>query len=98
MRYPIVKISRFLLALLEKSHHKVAEAARRRRERSLTGLARLEVRRHQRLPFRYLRKGLLMGLVFVLVSAWIFSGFPRIWQSPPAPLDKYLSGPIPPEI
>jgi len=60
MRYPIVKISRFLLA-------------------------RLEVRRHQRLPFRYLRKGLLMGLVFVLVSAWIFSGFPRIWQNPAIP-------------
>jgi len=60
MGYPIVKISRFLLAPLE-------------------------VRHYQRLSFRYLQKGLLMGLVFVLVSAWIFSGWPQIWQKPSVP-------------
>ncbi len=37
----------------------------------------LEVRRHQRLPFRYLRKGFLMGLVFVLIFDWIFLGWPK---------------------
>ena len=34
-------------------------------------LARLEVRRHRRLSFRYLRKGLLMGLIFLLIAAWM---------------------------
>lgn len=57
--------------------------------------APLEVRRHQRLPFRYLRKGLLMGLVFVLMTGWIFSGWPQIW-----PLGELGTGKIqiPPKI
>ena len=45
-------------------------------------------------------------LIFTLIIGWVF-GYPpiyenfwraRIWQNPPAPLDKYLSGQFPPEI
>lgn len=40
----------------------------------------------------------IIFLVFILIFGWLFSGWPRIWQKPPAPLDIYLMGDIPPEI
>ena len=46
-------------------------------------------------------------LIFILIIGWLFNYPPflyenlgglRIWQNPPAPLDKYLSGPFPPKV
>lgn len=37
-------------------------------------------------------------LIFLVITGWIFSGWPPIWQNPPAPLDKYLSRRFPPEV
>jgi len=34
---------------------------------------------------KILRKLLLIPLIFLLVTSWIFSGWPRIWQKPPFP-------------
>lgn len=34
----------------------------------------------------------------MIITSWIFSGFPQIWQNPPAPLDRYLSGSVPSEV
>jgi len=37
-------------------------------------------------------------LMLILITGWIFSGWPQVWQNPPVPLDKYLTGPFPPRI
>lgn len=37
-------------------------------------------------------------LVSVLTIGWIFSGWPQVWQNPPVPLDRYLTGSFPPRI
>lgn len=37
-------------------------------------------------------------LIFLIIAGWVFSGWPRIWQNPPAPLDRYLAGQFPPRV
>jgi len=37
-------------------------------------------------------------VIFLIIFSWIYSGWPQVWQNPPAPLNRYLSGPFPPKI